>query len=95
MSRDDESIGDRIERRIAEEDPSDTSFIAPFLKVAVLGLSTFLGWQAALATLYVLIGDSLGVRMAESRYLGEYALVVLLWLPMLVLDAAGLTKGDA
>jgi len=92
---DQDKISDRIERRIASENPSDVSFLIPFVKLAALGLSTFLGWQFAFVCLYVLVGDSLGIRMAESRRSTTWAASVLLWLPLLVLDVAGLTEGDA
>lgn len=95
MSQSDDSVNDRIERRIASENPSDVSFLIPFVKLAALGLSTILGWQFAFVCLYVLIGDSLGIRMAESRHSTTWIASVLLWLPLLVLDVAGLTEGDA
>lgn len=95
MTQDNESVGDRIERGIASKNPSDVSFLVPFVKVAALGLSTLFGFQAVVFTAYVSIGDSLAIRMAESRVSTTWFATVLFWLPMLLLDVAGLTEGDA
>jgi len=96
MSSEEESLGDRIERGIAEENPADFSLRPHLVKVALVFAGyAFSGWPGVVSLVYVFIGDSLARRVGQERWRLQWFGVVFLWPVLLALDVADVDIGGA